>query len=69
MKLIGANDLPCSVPHDASFLYARNLLALLQPTLSDGQLTLDTEDELIAGCLISQDGTIRRSDVLTPGAN
>jgi NAD(P) transhydrogenase subunit alpha len=50
-------------------LYARNLLALLQPTLQDGQLTLDIEDELIAGCLIAHDGSIRRGDVLTPGAN
>ena len=69
VKLIGANDLPCTVPNHASAMYARNLLALLQPTLKDGQLTLDSEDELIAGCLISQDGTIRRADVLTPGAN
>ena len=68
VKLIGANELPCSVPNHASSLYARNLLALLQPTLQDGQLTLDTEDELIAGCLIAHDGNIRRSDVLTPGA-
>ena len=67
VKLIGANELPCSVPNHASSLYARNLLALLQPTLQDGQLTLDTEDELIAGCLISHDGSIRRGDVLTPG--
>ena len=36
VKLIGANDLPCTVPNHASQLYARNLLALLQPTLSDG---------------------------------
>ena len=69
VKLIGANDLPCTVPNHASAMYARNLLALLQPTLKDGQLTLDSEDELIAGCLISQDGTISRGDVLTPGAN
>jgi len=69
VKLIGANDLPCTVPNHASAMFARNLLALLQPTLKDGQLTLDSEDELIAGCLISQDGTIRRGDVLTPGAN
>jgi len=68
VKLIGANELPCSVPNHASSLYARNLLALLQPTLQDGQLTLDTEDELIAGCLIAHDGSIRRGDVLTPGA-
>ena len=69
VKLIGGNDLPCSVPNHASALYARNLVALLEPTLKDGVLTLDTEDELIAGCLIAQDGSIRRGDVLTPGAN
>ena len=69
VKLIGGNDLPCSVPNHASALYARNLVALLEPTLKDGVLGLDPEDELIAGCLIAQDGTIRRGDVLTPGAN
>jgi NAD(P) transhydrogenase subunit alpha len=42
---------------------------LLQPTLQDGQLTLDIEDELIAGCLIAHDGSIRRGDVLTPGGS
>ena len=69
VKLIGANDLPCTVPNHASALYSRNLLALLEPTFKDGQLSLDTDDELIAGCLIAQDGSIRRGDVLTPGAN
>ena len=57
------------VPNHASALYARNLLALLEPMFKDGQFSLDTEDELIAGCLIAQDGSIRRGDVLTPGAN
>ena len=60
--------LPCTVANHASALYARNLVALLKPTLADGVLTLDTEDELIAGCLVAQDGGIRRGDVLTPGA-
>jgi NAD(P) transhydrogenase subunit alpha len=69
VKLIGANDLPCTVPNHASALYSRNLLALLEPTLKDGQFNLDAEDELIAGCLIAHDGSIRRGDVLTPGAN
>jgi len=69
VKLIGGNDLPCSVPNHASALYARNLVALLEPILKDGVLSLDPEDELIAGCLIAQDGTIHRGDVLTPGAN
>ena len=69
VKLIGASDLPCSVPNHASALYSRNLVALLEPVLKDGPLTLNTEDELIAGCLISQDGAICRSDVLTPGGS
>ena len=37
--------------------------------MKDGEFSLDLDDELIAGCLIAQDGTIRRGDVLTPGAN
>ena len=49
--------------------YSRNLVALLEPTLKDSSLNLDLDDELIAGCLIAQDGTIRRGDVLTPGTN
>jgi NAD(P) transhydrogenase subunit alpha len=69
VKLIGGTDLPCTVPNHASALYARNLVALLEPTMKDGQFSLDLDDELIAGCLIAQDGTIRRGDVLTPGAN
>ena len=69
VKLIGGNDLPCTVPNHASALYARNLVALLEPTLKDGDLKLDLEDELIAGCLVAQDGNILRGDVLTPGAS
>ena len=69
VKLIGGNDLPCTVPNHASALYARNLVALLDPTLKDGDLKLDLEDELIAGCLVAQDGNILRGDVLTPGAS
>ena len=69
VKLIGGNDLPCTVPNHASALYARNLVALLEPVLKEGAVQLDNEDELIAGCLISHDGNLRRSDVLSPGAN
>ena len=69
VKLIGGNDLPCTVPNHASALYARNLVALLEPVLKEGAVQLNTDDELIAGCLISLDGSIRRQDVLTPGGN
>ena len=69
VKLVGGNDLPCTVPNHASALYARNLVALLEPVLKEGAVQLNTDDELIAGCLISLDGSIRRQDVLNPGGN
>lgn len=69
VKLIGASDLPCTVPNHASALYSRNLFALLEPVMKDGTIILNTDDELIAGCLISQNGTICRADVLNPGGS
>ena len=67
VKLIGASDLPCSVPNHASSLYARNLIALIEPFIKDGEMILNLEDELIAGCLISYQGAIRCPDVLNEG--
>ncbi|MDP6851694.1 MAG: Re/Si-specific NAD(P)(+) transhydrogenase subunit alpha [Prochlorococcus sp.] len=69
VKLIGASELPCSVPNHASALYARNLVALLEPVFKEGQLSLNIEDELISGCLISQDGVIRHNEVLNVGGS
>ncbi|CAE21341.1 putative nicotinamide nucleotide transhydrogenase, subunit alpha 1 (A1) [Prochlorococcus marinus str. MIT 9313] len=69
VKLIGASDLPCSVPNHASALYSRNLVALLEPVLKDGQLSLNIEDELIAGCLISHNGEIRHNNVFNMGGS
>ena len=67
VKLIGASDLPCSVPNHASSLYARNLLALLNPLITNGEVILDTDDELINGSLISKDGVVRYPEVLSAG--
>ena len=65
VKLIGASDLPCSVPNHASALYARNLLALLNPMITNGEIIINTEDELIKGALISKDGLIRYPEILS----
>ena len=43
---------------DASRLYARNLLNLLLPMVPDGNLALDLEDEVIAGCLVTDGGAV-----------
>ena len=63
VKLIGAGELPSSVPYDASTLYAKNLTSLITPFIKDGLINLDKEDELISGCLLSDEGVILQKKV------
>jgi NAD(P) transhydrogenase subunit alpha len=63
VRLIGASNLPASVPQHASALYARNLAALLEVLLKDGELQLDPEDPLLDPCLITHQGVCRRNDL------
>ena len=63
VKLIGAGELPSSVPYDASTLYAKNLTSLITPFIKNGVINLDKEDELISGCLLSDEGVILQNKV------
>ena len=63
VKLIGAGELPSSVPYDASSLYAKNLISLIKPFIKDGLIKLDNEDELISGCLLSYEGDVLQNKV------
>jgi NAD(P) transhydrogenase subunit alpha len=58
VKLIGLENLPATVPFDASALYARNLYNFLALMLDpkSGEFKLDREDEIIAGTLACADG-------------
>ena len=67
VKIIGASNLPCSIPNHASSLYARNLLSLLKPMFEKGKFLIDNDDELIAGSLISKDGVILKSEIIENG--
>ncbi len=63
VKLIGAGELPSSVPYDASSLYAKNLISLITPFIKDGLIKLDKDDELISGCLLSYEGIVLQNKV------
>ena len=63
VRVLGAGNLPASVPHHASALYARNLSALLEVMLQEGALQVDPEDPLLDPCLISHNGHCRRPDL------
>jgi len=60
VKLIGLANLAALVASDASALYARNVLSFLNLLLDakSGQLSLDRNDEIIAGALLCIGGEV-----------
>ena len=60
VKLVGIANLPALVAADSSALYARNLLSFLGLLLDPkaGTLTLNREDEIIAGSLVCIGGEV-----------
>ncbi len=67
IKLIGASDLPSSVPNHASNLYSKNLFSLISPFINDGSLEIDFNDELISGSLLTKDGNSKIKDIFELG--
>src|SRR5215469_15257115 len=58
VTIIGAQNLPSSVPTAASNAYSRNMTALLIHMTSDGSLAVDPEDEIQAGVVITHGGRV-----------
>lgn len=63
VRILAPSNLPATMPHDASLLFARNTLALLQYVLKDGAIRLDTEDEIVRGSLLTHDGKVWPADL------
>lgn len=61
VTLIGETNLPALVAADASSLYARNVLDFLKLIINkEGALHVDLEDDIVAACLVTQGGEVRR---------
>ena len=58
VTIIGAGNLPATVPTAASNAYSRNISALLAYLTKDGVLAIDTDDEIQAGVVITHDGRV-----------
>jgi proton-translocating NAD(P)+ transhydrogenase subunit alpha len=56
--IAGPLNLPATMPDHASSLYARNVQSLLALMVKEGELSLDFDDEVIAGACITRDGQI-----------
>ena len=61
VTLIGQTNIPALVAADASALYARNLFDFLKLIINkDGALNIDLEDDIVAACLMTQGGEVKR---------
>ncbi len=58
VTIVGPTDLPSRVASDASQMYARNVVALLDRMLTDGAIRVDLDDPVIGGCCITHDGEV-----------
>jgi NAD(P) transhydrogenase subunit alpha len=58
VTVIGADNLPASVPTAASAAYSRNISAVLLSMTHDGVLTVDLDDAIQAGVVITHEGKV-----------
>jgi H+-translocating NAD(P) transhydrogenase subunit alpha len=76
VRIMGKLNLPGLIPVNASSLYARNLVAFIEPMIDKktGALAVNWDDELVKGTLIAKDGAIvnamiaERVSAAAPGA-
>ena len=62
VTIVGDTNLPALVAADASALYARNVLDFLKLIINkEGALHVDMEDDIVAACLMSQGGEVKRN--------
>ena len=63
VKIIGPLNLPSSVPHHASQMYAKNIAAFLKMIVRDGELHLDMDDAVVKDTLLTHEGEVVNSRV------
>jgi len=58
VTIIGAQNLPSTVPTASSSAYSRNISALLLNMTAEGALKIDLSDEIQAGVIVTYDGQV-----------
>ena len=56
--ILGPPNLPATMAHDASTLYARNILALIKHVAPEAKLAIDPADDVQSGALLTHDGEV-----------
>ncbi|MCI0453065.1 MAG: Re/Si-specific NAD(P)(+) transhydrogenase subunit alpha [Candidatus Latescibacteria bacterium] len=58
VRVIGAVNLPATMPYHASQMYARNVASFLQNMIKDNAIALSTDDEVVRDTLVTRDGDV-----------
>jgi H+-translocating NAD(P) transhydrogenase subunit alpha len=58
VTVIGAGNLPSTMPAAASSMYSRNVSALLLYLVKDGSLAIDRSDDLQQGIVVTHEGRV-----------
>jgi len=58
VHILGYSNLASTVSNDASILYSKNVMALLNLMIKDGKIDLNMEDEIIKNTLLTHHGEI-----------
>src|SRR3984957_5093433 len=59
VTIIGPVNLPSDLAYNDSEMYARNLFNFLKPAIPKGELTIDWQDEVFAGAVLTHEGAIK----------
>jgi NAD(P) transhydrogenase subunit alpha len=58
VTILGPTDLVSRKPYHASQMFSKNVETFLKSMLKEGQVTIDLEDEVTAGTLLTRDGQV-----------
>lgn len=58
VRIMGTANIPSTVPGDASVLYARNIYSLMELLAPKAKLTINLDDEIIRGTLLTYEGKV-----------
>ena len=59
VKIIGPANLPAGIPVHASQMFAKNVANLLKELVTEGELSLDFDDEIVDGSCVTHGGEVR----------
>ncbi|QJR36661.1 Re/Si-specific NAD(P)(+) transhydrogenase subunit alpha [Gemmatimonas groenlandica] len=59
VMVVGAANLPATLPTHASQMFSRNVLTLLQHLVKDGALAVDLDDEITGAMTLTHNGQVR----------